>query len=34
MADVIAQGQAASAVGLDYAELQKLQALRDAAKNE
>lgn len=34
ISDIIAQWQAASAVGLDYAELQKLQALRDAAKNE
>ncbi len=34
ISDVIAQGQAASAVGLDYSELQKLHALRDAAKNE
>lgn len=33
MADIIVEGQAAQAVGVDYAQLQQLRALRDAAKN-
>ena len=34
IADMTAEAQAAQAVGLDYAKLQQLEALRDAAKNE
>ncbi len=34
IADMTAEAQAASAVGLDYAQVQQLDALRDAAKNE
>jgi membrane protease subunit (stomatin/prohibitin family) len=34
IADVSAEAQAASAAGINYAQLQQLQALRDAAKNE
>lgn len=34
IADLTAEAQAAQAVGLDYARLQQLEALRDAARNE
>jgi membrane protease subunit (stomatin/prohibitin family) len=34
IADLTAEAQAAKAVGLDYAKLQQLEALREAAKNE
>ncbi|MDH5480699.1 MAG: SPFH domain-containing protein [Nitrosomonas sp.] len=34
IANVSTEAQAASAAGLDYADLQKLEAMRDAAKNE
>jgi membrane protease subunit (stomatin/prohibitin family) len=34
IADVTAEAQAASAAGLDYAQLQSLEAMREAAKNE
>lgn len=34
IADIIAETQAAQAVGLDYTQLQHLEALRDAARNE
>ncbi len=34
IADMSAEAQAARAVGLDYAQMQQLEAMRDAAKNE
>lgn len=34
IADLTAEAQAIKAVGIDYAELQRLEALREAAKNE
>ncbi|WP_150049431.1 MULTISPECIES: SPFH domain-containing protein [Methylomonas] len=34
IADVTAENQAARAAGVDYAELQRLEAVRDAARNE
>ncbi len=34
IADMTAEAQAASAVGLDYSQVQQLDAMRDAAKNE
>ena len=34
IADLAAEAQAIKAVGIDYAELQKLEALKEAAKNE
>jgi membrane protease subunit (stomatin/prohibitin family) len=34
IADMTAEAQAAQAVGLDYARMQQLEAMRDAAKNE
>jgi len=34
IADLVAEAQAANAVGLDYAAVQKLGAMRDAARNE
>jgi len=34
IADVTAEAQAAKAAGIDFAQLQQLEALRDAAKNE
>lgn len=34
IADLTAEAQAAQAAGLDYAKLQQLEALRDAARNE
>jgi membrane protease subunit (stomatin/prohibitin family) len=33
MADIVMEGQAATSVGVDFAQLQQLKALRDAAKN-
>ena len=34
IADMSAEAEAARAVGLDYAQMQQLEAMRDAAKNE
>ena len=34
IADLTAEGQAAAAVGLDYASIQQLEAMREAARNE
>jgi membrane protease subunit (stomatin/prohibitin family) len=34
IANAIAEGEAAKSVGLNYAQMEQLQALRDAAKNE
>ncbi|TAL51361.1 MAG: SHOCT domain-containing protein, partial [Methylovulum sp.] len=34
IADMTAEAQAAQAVGLDYAKVQQLEALREAARNE